>query len=158
MRKFKKMNYGLLIGAVLIIMVLMYLIIATAVNHADEAKIRDVVYGFTDSFAAVNKENRNNGAVDIGVFHDALKQFYKGDVDSSAALELCAGGYDFDAVSRNYSNISVNYSSFSKASVSAELRSTEDRLLVTLNFETAKVSGSWKIVSWDIGNAYNYGY
>ena len=158
MRKFKKVNYGLLIAAALIVTVLTYVIIATVINHVDEDKIRDVVLRFTDSFVAVNKGNKDNGTVDVNVFHEALKQYYKGDVDSSPALDLRAGGYDFDAMSKGNSSVTVNYSSFTKASVSAELRNVDGYRIVSLSFDMVKVNGVWKIVSWEVGNRNDNGW
>lgn len=165
MRGMKKVNYGLITALALVLCVLTYVIVATAINYYDESGIRDVAVAFGKKVM----ETENNLIVDyflsdgdnvkkykseiIKAHDEDLKEFYVKDFGTMAVSSLSAG--DWNVVEFEDTTVSVVFNGFTKAEVGVSFRKG-GYSHIEMTLEMVKVDGKWLIERWEYGG--NGGY
>ncbi len=160
MQLFKKMNYGLIALFLVLVTVFMYIVIATAVNYADQARIDEMVSDFVKALSEVDVTVKEGNKTPEEIFDDyeaALKKFYTGNADSFSALANHLDRDDWDRIDYKFNDLIVNFTSFTKASATVDFRNSNFSVVTTLSFELIKVGNEWKIASWRYGDSgYRY--
>ena len=139
MRGMKKVNYGLITALALVLCVLTYVIVATAINYYDESGIRDVAVAF-------GKKVKKYKSEIIKAHDEDLKEFYVKDFGTMAVSSLSAG--DWNVVEFEDTTVSVVFNGFTKAEVGVSFRKG-GYSHIEMTLEMVKVDGKWLIERWE---------
>lgn len=154
MRTFKKVNVGLLVALVLLSAAVVYVVIATAVNYADEAEITRTLNSFAQTVGEIDSKVTGEEKSDVGDFDAALKDYYAQSGDSRAAAASHFGKETWDSVDYSKTSVSINFKSFTSCEVSVDLRDANYYTQLSMSLQMIKIDGKWKIERWSYGTNF----